>query len=259
MISNPFTGAGYFMKGLSLINKPGIRRFVIIPLLINTVLFIGLFTLLGSYFNDLVDQMVAYLPGWLSWLSWLFWLLFVVTAAMLMFMTFSLLANLIGAPFNSYLAAAVEKHLTGHEPPESPRNLWQEIGVAVLSELKKWVYYLLWLIPLVIASIVLVPLAPVLWFLFGAWMYSIEYSDYPLGNYGLTFPQIRRKVAEQRFLSMGFGSAVTLATMIPVFNFLVMPVAVAGATALRVEQMPMDRLPEHNSGKREKLAHEDSR
>ena len=241
MISNPFTGAGYFMKGLSLINKPGIRRFVIIPLLINTVLFIGLFTLLGSYFNDLVDQMIASLPGWLSWLSWLFWLLFVVTAAILMFMTFSLLANLIGAPFNSYLAAAVEKYLTGQEPPESPRNLWQEIGVAVLSELKKWLYYLLWLIPLVIVSILLVPLAPVLWFLFGAWMYSIEYADYPLGNYGLTFPQIRRKVAEQRFLSLGFGSAVTLVTMIPVFNFLVMPVAVAAATALRVEQMPMDR------------------
>lgn len=243
MISNPFTGAGYFLKGLSLINKPGIRRFVIIPLLINTALFIGLFTLLGSYFNGLVDQMIAYLPGWLSWLSWLFWLLFMVTAALLMFMTFSLLANLVGAPFNSYLAAAVETHLTGHEPPGSPRSLWQEIGVAVLSELRKWLYYLLWLIPLAIVSILLVPLAPVLWFLFGAWMYSIEYTDYPLGNHGLTFPQIRRKVGEQRFLSLGFGSAVTLATMIPVFNFLVMPVAVAAATALRVEQMPLDRQP----------------
>lgn len=243
MISNPLTGAAYFMKGFSLINKPGVRRFVIIPLLINSILFITLFTLMGGFFNDLVDKMLAYLPGWLSWLSWLFWILFVLTAAILMFMTFSLLANLIGAPFNSYLAAAVEKHLTGHLPPDSPRNLLQEIGSALLGELKKWLYYLLWLIPLVLASLFLIPLAPFLWFMFGAWMYSLEYTDYPLGNYGLTFPDIRRKIRERRFLSLGFGSAVTVATMIPVFNFLVMPVAVAGATALRVEQIPMETIP----------------
>ena len=38
MISNPVTGAGYFFRGLSLINKPGVRRFVIVPLLINILI-----------------------------------------------------------------------------------------------------------------------------------------------------------------------------------------------------------------------------
>jgi len=235
-LSNPVTGAAYLFRGLGLITKPGIKRYVIVPLLINTLLFTGVLWALGDQFSPLVDSMLAELPAWLSWLSWFFWLLFALTAGLLIFLTFSLVANLIGAPFNSYLAAAVEKHLSGEMPPDSPRNLWQEIGTAMLSELKKWLYYLLWLIPLIIASIFLAPISPLLWFLFGAWMYSLEYTDYPMGNHGLTFPEVRRKVAEKRFMSLGFGATVTIATMIPLVNFLVMPVAVAGATAMRLDQ-----------------------
>ena len=50
-------------------------------------------------------------------------------------------------------------------------------------------------------------------------------------------------------LSLGFGGAVMLATLIPLFNFLVMPVAVAGATALRVEQIPLDQITTRESDK----------
>ena len=38
---------------------------------------------------------------------------------------------------------------------------------------------------------------------------------------------------------MGFGSAVTVTTMIPLVNFIIIPVAVAGATAMQVEQFPL--------------------
>jgi CysZ protein len=44
-------------------------------------------------------------------------------------------------------------------------------------------------------------------------------------------------VAKKRFLNLGFGSAVSVATMTPILNFLVMPAAVAGATALWIEQL----------------------
>jgi CysZ protein len=157
--------------------------------------------------------------------------------------TFTFLANLIGAPFNSFLSAAVEKHLTGHNPPGSRRELWAEFTVMMLSELRKWLYFLMWAIPIAILSLILLfvfpPLVPVIWFIFGSWMYSIEYSDYPMGNYGLTFPEIRKELAKKRMLSLGFGGSVTLASMIPVLNFFVMPVAVAGATAMRIEQYPL--------------------
>lgn len=242
-MSNPVSGFGYFLKGLTLINKPGVRRYVVIPILINLIIFASLFWLLGGYVDEQVQKYVPELPQWLAWLQWLIWILFFLLAILLMVTTFTFLANLIGSPFNSFLAAAVEKQITGQNPPGSERKLWAEFSVMMLSELKKWSYYFLMAIPLAILSLVLIfvipPAVPIIWFIFGAWMYSIEYADYPMGNYGLTFSEIRKELAKKRMLSLGFGGTVTLASMIPIINFFVMPVAVAGATAMRIEQYPL--------------------
>lgn len=236
-MSNPVLGATYVLKGLSLITKPGVKRHVIVPLLVNILIFTGLVWLLADQFDRLIDMFLPTLPEWLAWLSYLLWLLFAIMAIIMVFFTFTFVANLIGSPFNPFLSAAVERHLTGKQP-ESLKSFGEELRGAILGELRKWAYFALWAIPLLIITFVpLVNLAaPFLWFIFGAWMLSIEYMDYPLGNYGLAFPEIRKKIAEKRLLSLGFGSAATVATMIPILNFLVMPVAVAGATAMRVEQ-----------------------
>lgn len=242
-MSNPAIGFGYFLKGLTLITKPGVKRYVAIPVIINFIIFGSLFWLLGGYVDEQIQKYVPDLPEWLAWVEWLIWVLFFLLAILLMATMFTFLANLVGAPFNSFLSAAVERHLTGHNPPGSDRQLWAEFTVMMLSELKKWLYYFLWAIPFAILSIILFfifpPVIPVIWFLFGSWMYSIEYADYPMGNYGLTFSEIRKELAKKRMLSLGFGGTVTIATMIPVVNFFVMPVAVAGATAMRVEQYPL--------------------
>lgn len=241
-MNNPVSGFSYFFQGLRLLSKPGVKRYVIMPLLINIVLFALLFWLAGDYFEQLVNHLLSLLPGWLEWLSKVLWLLFAILAGLIMFFTFSFVANLVGAPFNSFLAAAVEKQLTGKNPAGSERQLWAEFGVMMLSELKKWGYYALWSIPLLIVSWFVAPISPFLWFIFGAWLFSIEYLDYPMGNHGLTFSDIRKQVGSQRMLSMSFGIAVTIATMIPIFNFIVMPVAVAGATAMRVDRFPLTQV-----------------
>lgn len=242
MISNPLTGAAYFIRGLSLIQRTGVKRFVIIPLLINTLLFTALLWLLAGYFGEIIDWLLPELPDWLAWLSYLIWILFAFSAGLILFFGFSILANLVGAPFNGFLSAAVEKSLTGHNPADNTgRSLTQEISFAMLSEVRKLLYFLVWAIPLLVISFIPAVnlIAPVLWALFSAWMMAIEYGDYPLGNHGMGFVDIRNKLGEKKMLSLGFGGAAMLGTMIPLFNFLVMPVAVAGATAMRVEQFKL--------------------
>ena len=54
-MSNPVSGFGYFLKGLTLITKPGIKRFVAIPLLINFIIFASLFWLLGGYVDEQIQ------------------------------------------------------------------------------------------------------------------------------------------------------------------------------------------------------------
>ncbi len=248
-MSNPISGFGYLFRGISLIIQPGVKRFVIIPLLINVLLFVGLFWTLGSYVSDFIDYLLPSLPGWLSWLQHLLWLIFAILAGLIMFFTFTFVANLIGSPFNSFLSAAVEKHLTQQNPPGSDRKLLAEIGTMILSELKKWGYFGLWALLLLILTFIPVIniFSPVFWFIFGAWMLSVEYLDYPMGNHGLTFSEVRKEIANQRLNSLSFGSAVTIATLIPIVNFVVMPIAVAGATAMRVERYPLNKQIEQTS------------
>ena len=237
-MTNPMAGVGYFINGLKLILKPGVKRFIIIPLLINTILFMLAITYAFTEIGGFTDWLMSFLPDWLSFLQYILLPLFWITAIVVILFFFSMIINIIGAPFNPYIAKAVEHVLTGSPPPASLLPIWSEAKNAVLGEIKKWLYFIAWSVPIIVITII--PgvnfLSPFAWFIFGAWMYSIEYSDYPLGNRGMTFPDIKRTISKKRFLSLGFGSAVTVASMIPFLNFLVMPVAVAGATEMTVKE-----------------------
>lgn len=239
MLGKPFIGASALLQGLTLLNTPGLRRFVAIPLLINVLLFIGSIYVLASQFSDLVAGWISHLPDWLLWLEWFFWVLFALTALLLVFYTFSILANIIASPFNSLLAEAVERHLTGQPLPTGGSfiDAFKAAPAAVLDELRKLGYMALLAIPILILSFFLAPIAPFLWALFGAWMLALEYGDYPMGNHQLRFGEQRARIRKHKLLALGFGGATLVATMIPLLNFLVMPAAVAGATRLWVTQL----------------------
>jgi CysZ protein len=230
------SGAGYAFRGLGLIFKPGIRKYVAIPLIINTVLFALLIWYGADQFQTLLDRI---LPVWLDWLEWILWPLFAAAVLMVVFFGFSLLANLVSAPFNGHLAKAVEKKLTGGPPKETgPSRLLAEIAGSILSELKKILYIVSRTVPLLILFIIPVVnlLAPFLWIGFSAWMLAIEYSDFPMGNHGIDFQERRLKLRERRFLALGFGLGVLCMVTIPLLNFVAIPAAVAGATAMWVER-----------------------
>lgn len=239
MITDFAKGARYALNGFTLAKTKGIKRFVAIPLFINIVLFaIGIY-FAHDFTGNMISRLVDWLPDWLDWLSWIMWLLFGVLMLILVFYTFTLLANLIGAPFNSLLSEKLEEKLTGNMPPSGGRLIETLRGIsgAVMSELRKFGYLISRMLPLVIISFVPVihVIAPVLWFAFGAWMLALEYMDYPMGNHGFTFNE-QRKIAKQRkYILLGFGTVITAMTMIPVLNFFAMPVAVSGATKLWVE------------------------
>jgi len=241
MIKDFTTGAGYLLKGFSLLNKPGVKRYVIVPLLINILLFSGLVWLLSDQFTTFIDWLTPSLPDWLAWLTWLLWIVFALCAFLLIFFTFTIIANIVGSPFNSYLAAAVEAHLTGSKPAGGDLALPAEIIKSIKSETNKILYALLWLIPLLIITIIpgVNMISPFLWAWFGAWMLALEYIDYPLGNYGMGFGEVKAKLKQHRWMSLGFGGAATLATMIPLVNLFVMPMAVAAATKMRVEKITL--------------------
>ncbi|MBF0127877.1 MAG: sulfate transporter CysZ [Magnetococcales bacterium] len=240
--SSPLQGAAYLLKGVRLLTLPGIRPFVLMPLLLSTLLFalgtwytLRLIQAWSAQINDL-------LPSWLQWTEWLVIPLFFLTVGAIGFWTFSMVANLLGSPFNALLAQKVEIQLAGRSPAgESPLKavgLLENLLPPVQSEINKIIYFIKWSIPLLLlfAIPVINIAAPLLWMVFTCWMTAFQYADIPMSNHEWNDKRILAKLREKRLLTLGFGAATLLMTCIPVINFLAMPAAVAGATALWVEE-----------------------
>jgi CysZ protein len=232
-MKNSHSGMHYLLEGVRLIRQPGLRRYVAIPLLVSIVFFSVAVFGLTHWLEQLIALLLGYLPGWLDWLQYLLWPIFAVAGVLIIFYSFSLITNLIAAPFNGMLAEAVEKYLTG-QPIETGgwQALLKDFIPSILSELRKLLYFLLRALPLGI--LFLIPginiAAPFIWGLFSAWML-------PMANHLLHFSTQRKLLRKRRVLSYGFGGSSLLMTMIPVVNFFAMPVSVAGATAMWVGEL----------------------
>ncbi len=231
MVGDFVKGARFFLAGLKNVMRSETRKFVMIPLLINVAIFAGLFWL-GF---DLVDSALTQLiPESWGWVAYIIWPIAIIAALVICFYTFTLLANLIGSPFNERLSQVVAE-IDGLPFPDVPdTGLLTGVGNAMAGEVRKWLYFLSFLLP--IGVVWLVPivniLAAPLWIVAGAWMLGFEYSDYPMSNSGYKFADKRGWARQNKAKVLGFGFACLGATMIPILNFFVMPSAVIGASLL---------------------------
>jgi CysZ protein len=232
-------GLSYFIDGFVLITKPGLRRFVVIPLLINTLLFIGLFFLSHHFIEQFNVWFAQHLPKWLQWLSTVLWLLFFISFFMTIVYTFVIVANIVSAPFNSFLAEKVEYYLTGHiaegrslyeNLKDIPRIVGRQIAIIAYYIPRALLVMILFFVPIIQT------LAPILAFLFHAWFMSLIYFDYPTDNHRVALKEVKVWMRQQHWLTLGFGMGVLISSMIPIINCLTIPAAVAGATKCWIEQ-----------------------
>ena len=199
MFSDFRVGFGFALSGLSAVRSRKLLRFVAPPVAISLVVFALVFVAGMLSFGQLIDAVVAWLPGWLDWLQWLLWPLFAMAMLLLAIYTFTMLANLIGAPFNGLLSARYELMLTSRPPPDDPRALHRMVLHAVGQELLKLGYLLRWMLPA--ALLFLLPgvnvVAPIVWLGLGAWLVTLEYVGYPMDNHALSVHRQRRSMASR--------------------------------------------------------------
>lgn len=243
MIRPLLAGAGYLLRGFRLIRVRAILPYVAVPVAIN----IAVFGLLAWATLRRLGTLVEWLtPAGYDWLEWLIWPVVALAAAVILFYAFTLLANLIAAPFNAPLAEAVERYLTGRVSAVPPGRDWRAgaagVASALASEARKLQYYLVRVVPLLVLAWVPVlnVAAPPLWLALNAWMLALQYADYPMGNHGLGFAAQRARLRRKPLVALGFGAATLVVTLVPLLNFVVVPAAVAGATAMWVEEFSSD-------------------
>jgi CysZ protein len=233
-------GPHYLRHGLKLVLSPGLRLFVLLPLSINLALFLGLIYFAGHEFSLWVSQLMPNLPEWLSFLNYILWPLFVVLVLLMVFFTFTMVANIIAAPFNGFLSEKVEVVLRGTD--DFPPFRWAEL-VAIMPrtfsrEMRKLAYYLPRAAGLLVLSFIpgVNIIAAPLWLVFGVWMMAIQYIDYPADNHKMTWQDMLTWLRRKRWSSLSFGGSVYLVLLIPLVNVLMMPAAVAGATLFWVRE-----------------------
>lgn len=241
MKGNIAHGAGYLTRGARMLTHPKLRLFVIVPLLVNILIFGSLIGVGFGYLSAMMDSLLLGIPDWLDFIEWILWPLIGITVSLITGYLFTAVALVIASPFNALLAEKTEELVTGH-----PVDALEGLGAALLAlprsilrELAKLLYYVPMAVFVLVVSFIpgINAVAPVLWLLLGAWMMSIQFVDYPMDNHQLSFADVKEAVRSRRLSTMGFGGLVALCTGIPIVNFFVVPAAVVGATLLWCEEL----------------------
>ncbi|MBF7072650.1 sulfate transporter CysZ [Glaciecola sp. MH2013] len=238
---NNKSGASYFFDGFGLITTKGLKRFVFVPLFINLLLFGTAFYFLIPQIQAGVTYIVDLIPDFMAWLKtaleYILWPIAVVTVLLVFALIFGTLANWIAAPFNGLLSEKVERHLTGQSMgDEGLLSAVKDIPRTLGREMSKMMYFIPRAIGFLILFFMLPVIGQIIWFLFTAWMMAVQYCDYPFDNHKVGFKDMRRQLNQRKSQCFSFGIMVNIFSLIPIMNFLVMPVAICGATSLWVDE-----------------------
>ncbi|QPG04367.1 sulfate transporter CysZ [Salinimonas marina] len=236
------SGIGYFSSGFSLIRTKGLKRFVLVPLMVNLLLFSVAFYFLYNEIGVAISWLINMIPEWLGWLktvmTYILWPIAVLSVLLVFGLIFGTLANWIAAPFNGILAEKVERHLTGQDlGDEGVLSLIKDIPRTLGREAAKFWWYLPRAIGFFLIFLLVPVIGQIVWFVFTAWMQAIVYCDYPYDNHKVPFKTMRDHLGGHKTKALSFGMMVNVFSLIPVLNFVVMPIAICGATHMWVNEL----------------------
>ena len=241
---SPLTSPSVILEGFKLLWHRRIRWLVIIPTLINLILFSAATWFAAVWVSDWLNWLIASVPEWLEWLVWIIWLLFVLLALVIYAFTFTVFANLIGSPFYGIIAERVIALERGDndDMQTSASALLTTAWSSFRRELQIIAYILprtigIALVTLVISFVPVINiLAPLIAASWAAWSLALQYMDYPADSDEVSFAEVRQRAGKQRMLSLSFGLSALAAAAIPLVNLLLLPATVIGGTLLWCRQ-----------------------
>ena len=231
----------HLFSAIKILLRPEYRKYILIPLAVNVILFLILTSVLIVMFSDIMTLMLDYIPSWLHFMAWLVWLVFGLAILIVYGLSFTFITNLVAAPFNGLLAEKIQKD---HGIPITDNESIRQLIMRTLKrEVVKITYFIAYglLVAVLLFLLSFIPLinlaVPVLAFLWSSWCIAIQYLDYAADNYQQEFSHLRQSALKPTFHTFSFGGTVSLLTMIPIVNIFVMPVAVAAGTQLWIHDI----------------------
>ncbi len=244
MISGFFNGLFAIARaGVFLYRNPKLLRYAIAPFVINVVVFSATLYFANEYFSKIVDQYLIYGEAW-WWraLEWLAQTMLLVVMLVISFFAFTVVGNLIAAPFNDVLSEKTEQMIRGTSSgePFSVVLIFSDAVRSLVDEVKKLFLFVVAMgMLLVINFIPFVgpPVFVVCSVFLTLYFLVIEYTGFVCSRKRVRFAQQRAFIQSYRFQALGFGIAVMLILMVPLLQFLTIPLAVVAATHFCVDNM----------------------
>lgn len=223
-------------------SNPRLIQYILIPVLINTLVFSGAVYLGLNFFGSTV---VEYIPQGEAWywsiLYWFLWVVAVLLTLVLVFFTFTVVGNLLASPFNDLLSERAEEVFSGavNDEPFSLSRFFRDALQTVLMEAKKmWVFVV---VMILILPLNLLPglgnsIYTVLAVSLTLFFLCFEYLGFVLVRKRQFFREQKNYIFARKFLMLGFSCGVMAMLAIPFFQLLCIPLAVIGATRIWCEE-----------------------
>jgi CysZ protein len=237
----PVAGATDVLRGIGLfLRTPGVRLLGILPVVLAGLLVLVLLGLLVVYLDELAAALTPFADRWDESSRTLVrvgaGLTLLLGATVVLVMSFTVIAQIIGQPFYERISDRVEHQLGGHRGrarPDAP--WWRSFPRATLESLLLLALTLGCTAPLFVLGLFPVvgqTVVPILQALVAGFFLAVELLAIPLERRGLHLAGRLRFVWQHRAQTLGFGVTAFLLFLVPLMNLLAMPGAVVGATLL---------------------------
>jgi len=227
-------GAGCPWRAIRLlVRQPVLWRYVAIPVGLNLLVGVVLYTTLLLAGFHLIGVLVE---GWPPWMAWLLRGLLVIALFVALGYLLVRFGVVLGAPFYSRLSELLEERLRGTAPASPPITLTgiaRDLGRAMAFELKKLLLALAIGLPMLLLH--LIPgagsvLALLGGLALGATLACLDFFDPPLERRGLSFRAKLGFIRRHLPASAGFGLVCLGLVSLPLLNLLTVPVCIAAGT-----------------------------
>ncbi|MFF2040450.1 EI24 domain-containing protein [Kitasatospora sp. NPDC058170] len=240
-------GMGYLAKGQKWVGRHGRWwAFGMLPALITLAGYVVALVFLGGWSEDLAEWVTPFADDWgPPWQGMLRTALAAIVfggGLLISVITFTAVTLLVGQPFYESLCEKVDETEGGAPtPPDVP--LWRELWISARDSLYVLVRVLGFGILLFACGFIPVvgqTLVPVAGFLVSGFFLTVELTAVGLQRRGVPQRERIRLLRARLGLALGFGVPLILGFLIPFVTVLAMPGAVAGATLLARDLVPVE-------------------
>lgn len=222
-----------YIGGKLIFNKPKLFKYIIIPIILNIIIYLGFIVVSYYTFGNLLNYFLFNPSSF--WQYILYYILALVIGMSLLFIiliSFTFVLNILAAPFNELLCMKI-LDLFDHKFEHQKISILKETQRIIIVEIKKIIF--LGILAIISFFINFLPVLSPLSFLISSFILAYYYIDYALELNKYSFKNRLIFIFKNLFSIITFGISIGIIMFIPFINLLSLPICISGASILFIK------------------------